>query len=289
VALHIGAHKTASTHLQGSLNAAALDLADCGVRFYGPDYLRIEGRSLPAMFGLAQNSAPRRPPAQQLNFLAKDGHRVLFSEENFCGLLHDGAGGMPIPLYPMAEERLLRLVDVLAPVPVDAFIAIRSPARFVTSAYSQTLMGGHVMPFRAFRAANPFRRIGWAAYVERLRAVAGLRGLTVWRYEDYAQVFDQIVSALAGEVAAAMVQPRPKPAHRSLSARAVKFVLSRRKAGDAGDLALIARNRFPASSDGSDRFDPFSPDDHAASERLYAAQVAKIAAMPGVTLLSPPN
>jgi len=288
VALHIGAHKTASTHLQASLNAAALDLAAAGVRFYGPDYLRKQGRTLPQMFGLAEAEA-RRPAPDQARFLAKDGHRIVLSEENFCGPLHDGRGQMAIPLYPLAEARVGALVHALNPLPVDLFVAIRDPARFVTSAYSQMLMGGHVMPFRAFRAANPFRRIGWAALIGRLRAVPGLRSLTVWQYEDYSATFGQIVSGLVGADAAAVVAPQARHAHRSLSARAVRATLASHKAGDAGDLALIARNRFPASSDGSDRFDPFSPDDHAASERLYAAQVAKIAAMPGVTLLSPPN
>jgi len=192
VALHIGAHKTASTHLQASLNAAALDLAAAGVRFYGPDYLRKQGRTLPQMFGLAEAEA-RRPAPDQARFLAKDGHRIVLSEENFCGPLHDGRGQMAIPLYPLAEARVGALVHALNPLPVDLFVAIRDPARFVTSAYSQMLMGGHVMPFRAFRAANPFRRIGWAALIGRLRAVPGLRSLTVWQYEDYSATFGQIV------------------------------------------------------------------------------------------------
>lgn len=286
--MHLGAHKTASTHLQASLNAASVDLAEAGVRFYGPDYLRKSGRTLPGMFGLTE-AAPRRAAPDQMRFLAKEGCRIVFSEENFWGPLTEGNGRIPLPLYPRADDRVAAFAKAVAPVPVDLFIAIRDPASFVTSAYSQVMMSGHIEPFRAFRAANPFRRIGWAELIGRMSKQSGIRSLTVWRYEDYAAVFDQIIGRMVGRQAAASVAPLARYAHRSLSAVAVKATLAARGTGKGRELALSARARFPVAPDGSGRFDPYSAEDRAASARLYAAQIAKIAAMPGVTLLGRPD
>ena len=86
VAIHIGAHKTATTHMQQSLEASEDRLAAQGVRFYGPKALRKENQSLIDVFNLQvdhHTPKPTRSKAEQLEHMLGDGHRLVLSNENF--------------------------------------------------------------------------------------------------------------------------------------------------------------------------------------------------------------
>ncbi|MGB1209735.1 MAG: hypothetical protein ACPG7W_11160, partial [Paracoccaceae bacterium] len=90
ITFHIGVHKTATSHLQRSLLRASDSLAAHGVRYYGPDHLRLPGRSLPTLFGFrTDRAAPKRPPEEQVALLRKDGRKIVFSEENFISWPHN--------------------------------------------------------------------------------------------------------------------------------------------------------------------------------------------------------
>jgi len=106
LSLHLGAHKTASTHLQHALKAHEEQLIDAGVRFYGPQYLRERDRSIPQMFGVGTAATTGRSAPLQLEFLAKDADRVILSEENFLGKLFDERGVVGEQLYPLADMRI---------------------------------------------------------------------------------------------------------------------------------------------------------------------------------------
>ena len=161
IALHIGAHKTASSHLQNVLYRNREMLSDEGVRVYGPGYLRIQGRNLAAMFGLSwsESPPPRRKPHDQLKFLAKGRARLVFTEENFVGQLVDTNGRTTLPLYPSGPARVAEIVEKWAPVETQLFVAIRNPASFMASAYSQALFGGANIGPRTFRARNDWRQV----------------------------------------------------------------------------------------------------------------------------------
>ena len=63
ICLHVGAHKTATTHLQNSLADAAMALAAVGVMFYGPRDFRWGKPTLQTRFGIGnrpvdQSDAP---------------------------------------------------------------------------------------------------------------------------------------------------------------------------------------------------------------------------------------
>ncbi|MEL6685770.1 MAG: hypothetical protein AAFQ00_10775, partial [Pseudomonadota bacterium] len=95
IAFHIGAHKTATSHLQRSLLRAGDALAAAGVRYYGPDYFRLPGHSIQALFGFrpgTKGGGAMRPAAEQLALLQQDGHRIVLSEENFIGPLNQPHG-----------------------------------------------------------------------------------------------------------------------------------------------------------------------------------------------------
>ena len=292
VAVHIGAHKTATSHFQKSLSAQRELLIDAGIRTYGPDYLRRPGRSIQAMFGLPMRDArpARRSPQDQIAFLAKGGTRIVFTEENLTGSLHDGAGGVVFPLCQRAEDRLTPFAAKIAPSPLDVFLCIRDPAGFLTSAYGQTILGGGLaMTPDVFRVATPLAAVNWADVVTRLRAIAQINKVTVWRYEDYAQVFRLVCRRMLRWRIGGQMNPLPSRVHEGLSAQAVAQYFDWRTKGlVSDDLGLRARAAHPVSQ-GHAKFRLFDDVEIAASARAYAAQIARIEAIDGVTLLHPPT
>jgi hypothetical protein len=288
LSLHIGAHKTATTHLQRSLLAAKEMLIVNGVRYYGPDYFRRTGRSIGAMFGLAGDDgpAPRRTPAAQLAFLAKGDDHVLLSEENFIGASDAPGPDGKIGHYAAAEHRVAALVGQIDNVRLRLFLGIRDPADFLTSAYSQFLLTGRIATSRRFRREHPLAAVDWADLVVRLRAVRGVRHLYIWRYEDHADVAPLVLTRMMPGPAGRQITLIPRRINAGLSANALADLMARHKAGENGNLAEAARRAFPVGRR-HPRIDIFDTEDQTQSAAAYTSQVARIAAMPGVTLLRP--
>ncbi len=280
VALHIGAHKTATTHLQQSIAAHGDAILGHGVRYFGPEHLRKPGQSIPALLGLAVQGAA--PPVSQLR---RTLHRLVLSEENYIGPLNAPRRKTGRCRYPDAAARIDAVAQALGQK-VDVFLAIRRPTGFLNAAYCQQLMGGGVIRMADYLQANPLRSVDWHDLVLRLRAAPGIGQLVVWCHEDYATHFPAICAGLLGTEAAQLVRPLDRHVHRSLSAAAVAEVLHRHAMGEKDDLGQAARRLLPVE-DGYPPFDGFSPAYHAAGDTAYRAQVVAIGAIRGVTLLDP--
>lgn len=286
VALHMGVHKTATSHLQRSLHRAADALADAGVRYYGPEHLRLPGRSLPALFGLKAGAKQRRAPADQMTLLRKGADRLVLSEENFIGVLNTPRRRAVRVRYPDAGPRISALAQAMDCGGVDVFLGVRHPATYLNSAYGQMLLGGRVMPMALFQKLNPVSGVNWLDLVARIRQTPGVNRLTVWRYEDHADVFDQIVGGLVGVERADLVPPLNKRIHVGLSAAAVASVLDSPDADATGQLANEARRTLPVGPEFV-AHDGMSAAEHAAGTEAYLAQTDAIRALEGVTFLEP--
>ena len=285
VILHIGAHKTATTHLQMALQSARPALSAQGVAFYGPTQLRKDGQFLPERLGLpfakVQSSVDAKAEWQSM---VGDAKRVVLSEENFVGVLNRKGAQLVTPLYSNAVERIAALASVTAPEGIDLFLSIRAPATFLNSAYSQILMAGSQVRPEIFKAKNPLQTVDWVKYINRLTRIQSLRSLTVWPYEDYAAHFLKIVSLMVGSGPAKSVKWESEWAHRSLSARAVAEIMELDQTERSTRKAKLIKSKFPVSESFA-QFDVFSGEDHARSGVLYADQIRAIEQMPKVTLL----
>ena len=169
IAFHIGAHKTATSHLQRSLQRSSDDLAARGVQYYGPDHFRLPGRTISALFGLRPRTGAgrsKRSPQDQLALMRKGADRIVFSEENFIGTLaHTISRDIEFG-YPSANIKIAQLARALGK-PIDLFLCVRNPTALINSVYSQLLRGNKIMPFDAFKAMVPMARGDWADLVTR--------------------------------------------------------------------------------------------------------------------------
>lgn len=287
-ALHIGAHKTATTHLQRSFAMQQEALIKAGVRYYGPDTLRRPRRGLGDLFGLEGfgKTHPTRSRAEQADFMFKDGHRLVLSDENFIGVLHNKHGNMLSPLYPKAELRVDALSKALDVGPIDVMIGVRDPTSFLVSAYGQALLGGQLNTFDSYVAKNPLSQIYWPGLVARLRGLPTVGRIVVWRYDEYRWRFHKICAALMGDQVNMRILPLPNKVHRGLSGAAVAHVLTHLETGDPQILGDQARKAYPVSEQ-TPAFAPFSVAEVEAATADYDQQIADIAGIDGVTVLRP--
>lgn len=290
IALHIGAHKTASTHLQQVLETNKDLLADDGIRFIGPKFLRMRGRGLSAMFNMSWSEAPpaRRKPHAQLEFLSRGQKRLVISEENFAGVLTNQDGRMPFMFYRFMPGKLEEMAAAWAPIKPQIFLCVRNPAAYMASVYSQSLFSApHVGP-RTFRARNDWRKVDWADYVARIRATPGLGDIFVWRQEDYAQNPRPVMRRMLRWRTGAKLEITEQLVNQGLSGPAVRQTLQQAVDGAEGKLAAQARKQFPVN-DKNPPFKLYAASTLAEADAIYADQMAKIAGMDGVELLYKPK
>ena len=279
LSIHLGAHKTATTHLQKSILAGREELLRVGVRSYGPEFLRSRGRTVPNLFSLipwTTGKGPRRDPSAQLQFLAKGSKYVFLSDENFFGPLHRGDGTLWFPLYEDGVERVRALIEALPEARIRLNIAIRRADTFIESAYGQTVLSGNFLPPEEFVELHDIADVRWDVICRDLASLSGIRSVTVWRHEDYPAVFPYLTRKMLRWSAANVVKPLPTHVHQGLSVAAMREI-ERRKAADEPLAALDVRAAMPVTSE-NPRFELYDSDVRERAEELYAEQCREIEA-----------
>jgi hypothetical protein len=226
IIFHIGAHKTATTHLQRSIGDRRDTLRDRGVAFFGPRDLRNDHPTLGQRFGIAPNGGRLVTGLQAMaerDRMLDGASRLVLSEENFVGGINNKSGRMSLPLYRDAQTRLTELVAKIAPQGMTLALGIRHPAAITSSAYVQHLMAGGRTGVRRLRPHLDVAVVDWVDFLQRLAGVAGVSRLCVWRHEDYDRLFGQITQLLLGD-AAEGIEPIEGRVHMGLSQTAVEHI-----------------------------------------------------------------
>jgi len=284
VSLHIGAHKTATTHLQRTLQRNSEVLSQAGVTFLGPKYLRDPEHRLVDMFGLDGRGA-LIDGGEQVRMLADGAPRLILSEENLLGLsMSDQRPGV---LYPRAAVRIGRLLEHMSPKSATLFLSVREPAAWLTSLYSQKIKGGKIQSFEEFCKGFPPSDIAWSHLLRRFTALNNHQCITVWRYEDYQTLFPQAVHALTGADLSAALKPIGRRVNTSLSGAAINQMLEwhqTKRSGHPERWSKEAASLFPLS-DRYPAFDPWDAITKDESRRAYDADWLAIQNMRGVKVL----
>ena len=235
--IHLGAHKTASTHLQAVLRRNRGGLAEAGIAYLGPDAIRaLSARGARAAAKMGVWPSLRALAARRRLGRALQGGRIIASDENALGgcaeMMRAGR------LYPHARARL-RVWSGVKPG-ARLYLCIREYGPFLSGAYVQSLVGG-----RAGRAVDAARLAAlprrWPDVVADIAAALPGRRLTVWDYADYAALGPVVLGAMTGDVPLEPVSRRPMA---TPSARAVEIVLDMVQGGRAtrADLEAAAHD-----------------------------------------------
>lgn len=288
--LHIGAHKTASTHLQSVLQANQSRLRGAGCAYFGPEALRGDLK-LPRV--RANDAVYRRdlaPLRAALQIAQSDCCRILISEEN----IHGGGPRPPVMAqgsryYPNAVQRIIRLLDGLETQSAVIALALREPGAHLVSGWGHQYLAGRPMTFSDYIAEVDLATLQWSELVTRLRDSAPVSHLILWRQEDYADLCASLVARLTGVAPDMLDWPEKRARLVGPSARAIAelpALQTRHPELSIKQVVRRAMRRFPKSSKWPAP-DPIAPELRAQLRAAYAADWAKLQRMPGVTCLTP--
>jgi hypothetical protein len=286
--IHIGAHKTATTHVQETLALLRPGLLAKGVDFIPNRELRGVGvavaltrRHVEARVPFLRGRMVRRTLDARLAPLRAGPATLVLSEEKLIG------GSQHVfsePIYPQLERTVRLLATLGSGAELTLFLSIRSFDAQLPSAYVQELK--YMTPiaggFENLRRRVLARPPSWFEMVRRIRTVAPGVPLRIWRQEDYRGHSREILSALCG------LDVGPPPAIAD-PARTKSPDLEAIRAAEALPLEMPVAERqrrvreiFAAAAeaeDGGERFQPFTPDERTRLQAAYADDIARIEAL----------
>ena len=281
--IHVGAHKTATTHLQETLTSVRTDLAARGVD-YIPNPLLRKRR-------FARTLWERRPIAR-LPFVGPAHMRdaietvvaplrlgpdvVVLSEENVLGIPEQI---FATPFYPQASQSLARLASLAGRAEVQLFLSIRSYDTMLPSAYAEHLKhsAAPVGGFEAVRARLIAEPPSWHDLIARIHAAAPGIALRIWRQEDYRANDAAIMAALCGCPLPPLPEISDPSWTRSPSATAIAAAEALPDGLSHAERNERVRAIYGASEPGSDRFRPFSAAERQRLRGDYEADLDRIA------------
>ncbi|MGB0960179.1 MAG: hypothetical protein ACPGVK_08005 [Halocynthiibacter sp.] len=286
--LHLGAHKTASTHLQRCLELLSPQLRGESVAYAGPKQIRADAGLILRQATLqAKKQNPPFKVAEHLDDLAAGADVLLLSEENLLGhmrLRDDPAETAAI--YPEADRRVRELALACPETPIDIFIAVREPTDFLYSSYAQDIRFRKVRPFDEFLHGLTPDAFRWSELIARLAAVPEVDHVYVWSYESYPAVFPALIDILSGGTLKGRRPAVTRRVYESLSKAAVEMALGEVAAGREAPPASLLTRKHPRQSP-EDRFTYWDDATHEESKRRFQADIDLIQSYEDVTWVSP--
>ncbi|SER56770.1 hypothetical protein SAMN04490244_101507 [Tranquillimonas rosea] len=289
IAFHIGAHCTDHDRLVKSLLRNRARLAEHGVSVPDPQTYRPLLRDLITTLRGETATSERQDATLEAILEGEDPARLVLSNDSFISVPGRAIGdGM---LYPRAfKAGWLR--RAFADHTVTFHLGIRNPASFVPALVAAQSDDRRPQP-DVLHGTDP-RELSWSGFVLRLQEAAPDAGIVVWCHENAPLLFPTILRSIAG---------LPSSAHLHGDFDMLRHIMS-----DEGQHRLRAyvKRHPPAQAETRQRImaaflDKFAlPGTHQTEidlpgwspalvdelTALYAADIDRLAAMPGVTLLA---
>lgn len=288
--LHIGAHKTATTHFQATLALHRSELLEAGIDFIPHQsvrsarlgkYVLRPHRRFP-FYGFVG----RRAFERTLGALMQGPPIVVLSEENLIG----GSEGLLCDrLYADATDRLSLLEAIARASKVTLFLSVRRFDEILPAAYVQTLKDRasrcstkpSFEPIRVKALSSP---PSWFELVSRVRREVPSANLKIWRFEDYVRHEAKVLGAFCG---ASLSNDKPVPIPnrtRTPSAEAVAELESLHPGMSPAERKSIVE-RIRSEADGKSKFQPFSSEERRRLGDVYQEDIEKIrTAFPDVVM-----
>lgn len=288
--LHLGAHRTATTHLQDTLELHQAELAAAGVAAPTRAWLRernLGGKTLPGgLKRLLPDLVARLRLSRLLGQIAAGSRRAIVSEEKLLGFVRDLLAERA---YPELEDRVGLLHRALGDREATLYLSVRDPGTLLPSAYVHCLRMGNLglpefgdISRRALE--KPFR---WLDVVQRLKSAAQGRPIRVWTFESYVANPGAVLRLLTGAEHVGWRSIPAPPSTRGISVETIDRI--RHLPRSLGRRAYREEClRLGREDTGGSKFSPFTPEQRAALTRAYRGDLAAIAeANPGIFLVEP--
>jgi hypothetical protein len=276
--LHLGVHKTASTHLQKfwfACNALSQDV-------HCPPLEAVRANLTPA--ASAGTEAERRA-RHWLEEVCEGRRRVLLSDENLLGSCETNF--VRQSLYPDARARLERIAPVVGDRPLRVLVSVRGYADYLRSAWCEVIRHAPYRPFReAYRGMQDLAR-GWEHLLHDVAEALPQATIECWRYEDLAVARPAVTAALFGVDRDRLPAGDTQRERRSLSRLAVRLLDDVHARHGAATATLVRPSAEKIVNKAEmPRFDPWSPEEAAVLQQADARTLAALRAMPRVRFVA---
>ena len=279
--IHIGAHKTATTHLQFTLNMHRAYLAEAGVDYLSREQFSRRLKMLkltrrPGLLGwrMWMDGKPMERRIQRGLAPARSGMTtILLSQENFLGnprqLLTD-------PIYPQAESFLAPMDALSRRSDLHIFLSIRPFEDIVPSAFAHMRARWPMAErFDAIRDRVLRQPPRWSELVGRIRkALPGAR-MHLWTFDSFLKQPHAVMSRLSGvDIPAGALAPVPKRT-RSPSREAMER-LEKLDQTIAPNAYHQAARQIATNDNGTGKYAPFTDSERHLLQDVYAEDLERI-------------
>lgn len=281
--IHLGAHKTATTHLQNRLEQTRPALDSLGVGLALPEQLRpervIDLRMRRPVAWLGRGLL-RRDIETRLAAQVPLHTRMVISDEEILG---NAAAPLEAGFYPRAMFRVRALNSALTSG--GLWLSVRRLDHYVSAAYSTALKHIALPVTRAhYKARILARPPDWSDLVARLVQAAPNLPITVWDYADYRANSMAIFSDLTGVSLDNLPEVSDPISTRTPDEAAIRTAEALTELREPHVRAKRIGEIFEAST--GPRFTLFDVAEEDMLNEFYAAQLNRIRAMPKVRFLS---
>ncbi|MFK7851602.1 MAG: hypothetical protein AB8D78_11555 [Akkermansiaceae bacterium] len=192
ICLHLGVHKTASTHLQQTLNNQEnrAVLNDASIQFYGPETLRPR-KVVSLVYSLSSTGENFVKTDNYKKLVEKVGallaqnnaEKIVLSDENLVGSCAEVLTAGVI--YPNFEQRLKILAKLFEHNDIEISVCIREMSSYLVSAYCEALRGTRkIFPFQKYVQKLEPNTCKWIGYLEMIRSIFPNAKINIWNFED---------------------------------------------------------------------------------------------------------
>ena len=192
IKLYLGAHKTATTHLQGILIANREKLSENGIKLSAPQNIRKGW--LPDYFRFCNKND--RDALKSIRSFAPEKDKWILTEENIAGVSNDFAA-MP-GMYPNVGKRLRCIREAFPGADIELFFSIRSYGAFYRSTYSEVVRNRGYVPFSEFYDEDRFAENSWVDMVRMFAEVLPQDKITLWCFEDFRGLVPELLQRMTG-------------------------------------------------------------------------------------------
>ena len=288
--LHLGAHKTATTHIQSILRANRERLLSSSIKLSLPWDVRKEWLPLFCRYCNRHRQWNSTRLINQLVDIAPTRGLWVLSDENIIGVSKDFIKKPGI--YSMAQDRTACLKSLFPSARIKLFFSIRSYDSFYRSAYCEVARQNGFFPFEDFFNPKRFANNSWLELVGRFQDVLPPEDIILWRFEDFQQLLPQVLQLLTGidDVGNLIRNYKPKVTQSSFSAKTMERMgaLQPMAEREESKKILESLNRAFPLSEKFPPYRPFSVQQEAEFQDQYAEDVRKIRSnYPQIHFLSP--
>lgn len=224
--IHLGSHKTATTHLQDIAEKHCDELSAMGIQFIPRSDLRKKKvLANPGHFHWRHklNGWPLlRAFHKRIQPLLDQNKTIVLSEENFLGCSEDLLSSI---FYMNADKHLQTLHSLSQSNATSLFLAIRPQSEIIPSAYVEAIRSKP--PRRKFSCIkkeilnNP---PSWVTLIQSITEKVPGTPLSIWTMKDYLKNKETILSHLFGVDFPPFEDIRPPSKTKSPSAEAIKKI-----------------------------------------------------------------